>query len=133
MLRGLHLEHRGAFEYDWRTRFQMSLKSIGQGMSWAEALRLTQILMEDPASQIAAATAGWQYPLSREGLAIRDLYDLQHRSKSRKKPKPYPRPWDTKPKRMGTAMTVAEYEAIKAGMATVGGQPRDARGRFTKV
>ena len=54
-------------------------------MDWAEAFRLTTILAGDPSSQVCAALAGWTYPLDWSGIALRDLYDLQHSSKSKKK------------------------------------------------
>lgn len=102
-------------------------------MPWSEAHRLTEILLNDPSSQIGAAVAGWQYPLSRGDLTLRDLYDLQHRSKAKRKPKPLPRPWDAPAKRIGsgTSLAISEYEAIKAAVQI--GQPRDARGRFAKA
>lgn len=101
-------------------------------MSWAEAHRLTEILLNDPSSQIGAKMAGWQYPLTRGELTLRDLYDLQHQSKAKRKPKPYPRPWDVAPKKIGGAsVSMAEYESMKAGIRT--GQPRDALGRFVKA
>lgn len=84
-------------------------------MPWAEAYRLTEILLNDPSSQVAAAVAGWRYPLSRGDLTLRDLYDLQHKSKAKRKPAPYPRPWDVEPKRYGagTRLTATEYRALR--------------------
>jgi len=104
-------------------------------MSYGEAWRLMEILIADPSSQLAAAVAGWAYPVTRAELTLRDLYDLQHRSKSRRKPKPYPRPWDPQPKQIGkgTSVSIAEYEAIKASVTvTRPPQPRDSRGRFVR-
>lgn len=102
-------------------------------MSWGEASRLTEILMRDPSSWVAAELAGWQYPATRDGLTLRDLYDLQHQSKSKRKPKAYPRPWDKAPKKIGSSsgVSIAEFERIKNGMLPT--QPRDARGRFVKA
>ena len=110
-------EHRGAFEYDWRTRFHMGLDSLPAVMDWGEMFRLTKILANDPSSQVCAALAGWNYPLDWAGITLRDLYDLQFASKSkRKKPKPYPRPWDREPKTYGkgTGLTPEQYRAIRA-------------------
>lgn len=85
-------QHRAAFEYDWRTRFHLPLTAIGRAMSYGEAFRMTGLLAGDPGSQVGAALAEWAYPLSREAIALVDLYDLQHTSKAKRKPKPYPRP-----------------------------------------
>lgn len=85
-------------------------------MSWAEAWRLTALLAADPSSQVGAAFAGWQYPVQRTDLTMRDLFDLQHKSKTKRKIKPYPRPWDTtKSTRMGgTGHSVSDYHALMA-------------------
>lgn len=106
--------HQGAFEYDWRARFGKPLRVIGRSMSWGEALRLTRILSAETDSQVGAAIAGWSHPASRLDLTLRDLYDLQHQSKAKKRPKPYPRPWpDKTSRRFGrTRMTVAELRAV---------------------
>lgn len=84
-------------------------------MSWAECWRLTALLAADPSSQVGAAFAGWQYPVQRADLTMRDLFDLQHKSKTKRKAKPYPRPWDTtRSTRMGgtRGMTPADYHAL---------------------
>ena len=110
-------EHRGAFEYDWRTRFGIGIGDMPDVMDWGEAFRLMAILANDPSSQICAAFAGWNYPLDWTGIAVRDLYDLEHAANSkRKKPKPYPRPWDREPKTYGkgTGLTPDEFRAIRA-------------------
>lgn len=67
-------------------------------------------------------------------MTMRDLYDLQYRSKAARTPTPYPRPWDKQPEHTGagTSLTVAEYRAIKANLAGLRAQPRDAAGRFVK-
>lgn len=75
-------------------------------MSWGEAWRLTGVLANDPSSHVAAAIAGWEYPVTREWLAAADLYDafVASNTKKGRKPKPYPRPWpDKDQKRMGKA------------------------------
>lgn len=108
-------EHRAAFEYDWRARFHLPLTVVGtKAMRWGEAYRLAGVLARDPASAVAASVAGWHYPLSREALALADLYDLQHHSKVKRKPKPYPRPWvDKDRKRHGTGRyTPNELRAV---------------------
>lgn len=109
-------EHRGAFEYDWRARFNMPLDDVPVGMSWSEAWRLFNIVAVDPGSQVATAISGWKHPVDRADLVLRDLFDLQFR-KVKKNPKAYPRPWDkSETKRMGAGrrMSVADYEAVMA-------------------
>jgi hypothetical protein len=98
-------ERRAALEYDFRTRFQFALEQVGVDMGWGEALRLIRILRADPSSMLAASVEGWDYPLSRGDAALMDLYDLQHASKSSKRPKPYPRPYraEGKKERRGDA------------------------------
>jgi hypothetical protein len=44
-------------------------------MGWDEAARLTEILRADPSSALASALEGWEFPISREALAIYDLFD----------------------------------------------------------
>lgn len=75
-LLGLIAQHRGAVEYDWRTRFRCGLSVIGDGMSLPEAARLALILRSDPSSMIAAAMEGWEYPVSRAEIIALDTYDL---------------------------------------------------------
>lgn len=65
-------------------------------MTYGEAIRLTRVLLVDPGTAVSASMAGWTYPLSREALALLDLFDLQHTSKSKRRPQPYPRPWVAK-------------------------------------
>jgi hypothetical protein len=88
---GLIHRHRGAVEYDWRTRFGLGLFDIGRMMSIHEAARLAEILLHDPSSETAAAVQGWDYPISREALVNLDLFDLTLLANSDpKKPKPKP-------------------------------------------
>lgn len=108
--------HKGAFEYDWRTRFHTPLREVGESMTWGEAWRLTQQLGSDPSSHVTAAIAGWDHPIGRADMTLRDLYDLQHLAKAKKKPKPYPRPWpdaDKERRKFGTARyTPAQLRAV---------------------
>lgn len=112
--------HRGAFEYDWRTRFGKSLRVVGRSMSWGESLRLTEQLLEDPSSRVAVSVAGWDYPATRELLAVMDAYDLTHQiawvqgGKKGQRPKPYPRPWpDQKKERIGVP-SVSQDQVLAA-------------------
>lgn len=114
--------HRGAFEYDWRARFHLPLSVVGRSMSWGEAIRLSALLARDPASQVAAAVAQWEHPISREDITLRDLYDLQHTSKAKKRPKPYPRPWSKERRRFGagTRLSPEQLRAILDNHRTEG-------------
>lgn len=106
--------HRGAFEYDWRTRFHIPFDVPSEGMGWGEAWRLFLILGGDPSSQVASAVAGWQYPASRDALVLLDLFDLTARA-SFKRPKAYARPWDDPPKKHGTGRRdIAGWKKFKA-------------------
>jgi hypothetical protein len=117
-------EHRAAFEYDWRTRFHLSLSVVPAEMDWGEAVRLAGILRADPSSMLAAAMEGWGYPLSRETAAILDLFDLEH-AKANKKAKPHKgRPWADQPttEQRGDAAGRTPEE-VKAILRTQFGQP----------
>lgn len=81
-------------------------------MPWGEAIRLTRILALDPASAIGAAVANFDRPTSRESLVLMDLYDLTHSRGTKRRPPPYPRPWNA-PKRHGRArLTIDELRSI---------------------
>lgn len=61
-------------------------------MTWGEAIRLAGVLTRDPSSAIAAALAGWAYPITHEALALYDLFDVTviANSDSKKgRPKPH--------------------------------------------
>jgi hypothetical protein len=71
-------------------------------------------LAREPSSHVAVALMGWSRPTTHAALVLADLFDLQHRSKSKRKPKPYPRAWDKAPVIHGTrAITVAEWKRMK--------------------
>lgn len=81
--------------------------------------------------------AGWDGPRSSEWLLLADLYDLQHASKAKRTPKPYPRPIPKKgeARRMGkTKLPTAEAVRLLRSVAPTRrvGPARDARGRFVK-
>lgn len=91
-------EHRSAFEYDWRSRFGLPLRSVFRGeMTWREALALTRELYRDPASHVSAAVAEWAHPMSREAFVLADVYDVMAKANF-KNTRPYPRPTN-QPKR----------------------------------
>lgn len=104
-------------------------------MTFGEAWRLLHMLLADPSSWVTAAVTGWDYPVTRADLTMRELYDLQHTSKAKRKPAPFPRPWDKQPQRVGagTSLTIAEFRAIKERLRAStdpNHQPRNALGQF---
>jgi hypothetical protein len=92
-LRELISEHPAEFTYDFRHRFNLSLEDIGVKITWYEAIRLTSILLKDPSSWVQASMSEWDYPVSRDWIALSHLYDLLAMVNSKRKPKPYPTPW----------------------------------------
>lgn len=105
-------EHRSEAAADFRAIYGVSL----WGVPIVEAFHLTRQLMRDPSSRLQAAAAGWGHPVSREWIVLSDLFDLQHVSKSKRKPKDYARPWDKQPARKGTAMSIGELRAKLANV-----------------
>lgn len=92
-------EHRGAIEYDFRTRFpglREGVNSVPDEMGWGEALRLVRILRSDPSTMLAAAVEQWEYPLSRTDAILADMWDLSYAKAGAKKRERYPRPFKQK-------------------------------------
>lgn len=89
-------------------------------MTWGEAVRLTKVLLTDPASQIFAAHQGWPHAFSREGAALLDLFDLTHAANSTRRVKPHPgRPWVTDTQKRVTRPSVSQAE-VRAALAAAG-------------
>lgn len=114
-LAGLIAGHQPETVADFRAIYGVSLWAV----PLAEAWDLVQMLMRDPASRLHAAVAGWEFPVSREWMALTDLFDMQLSSKSRRKQKPYPRPFEAgKKSRIGgtkkVRRTPAELRALLA-------------------
>lgn len=84
-------------------------------MGWGEAYRCFELLARDPSSWVAAELAGWQYPASRELLALAEVVDVSGKAAWGKKwSKNYPRPWDERPKRHGTGRrSVEDWQTFK--------------------
>ena len=112
-------------------------------MSWREAWNLVGVLAGDPSSQVGAAMAGWESARSAEWLLLADLYDLQHQSKAKRTPKPYPRPKVAKPvKKVPGAKPVGDARATLRRLAggafspapkpDLKGPLRGPNGRFIK-
>lgn len=105
-------EHRGAVEYDWRSRFHLPITCIPDGMGYGEAWRLLRIVAADPSSQTAAAISGWAFPLDRAAQTLAVVAENVARNGGDKR-WTYPRPWDEKPKALGSArMTPRQMRAF---------------------
>ena len=86
-------DYKHAFTYDFRTRFGLGLEDLGEKVPWTEVISLVVILLSDPTSWLQAAKAKWQHPISYEWTIAASTYDLLAQVNSRRKPKPFPRPW----------------------------------------
>lgn len=117
-LRELIAEHAAAFAYDFRSRFHVSIDTVGREISYGEAYLLVAQLLKDPSSAVYASANDWKYPLSREGLILSDLFDLLMRANSgKRRTKPYPRPFTSGAKRIGkTKRSTAEVKKLLAKM-----------------
>ena len=91
----------------------------GKAVDHVKVDRLLRVATRDPASHLFAARAGWDYPLSREGIQQADLFDALNQlikitAGSKQRLKPYPRPWkDTNSNRWGkTSLSPAEAREV---------------------
>jgi hypothetical protein len=87
----LAVAHRSELAADFRELYSASVADVAP----AEFFPLMVALLNDPRSRVQAVVAGWEHPVSREAIALYDLFDLVFRSKVSKPSdfKPYPRPW----------------------------------------
>jgi hypothetical protein len=60
----------------------------------------------DPASHLAAAVNGWEYPISREAIALADIFDITVAAAGGDTR--YPRPWDNLPTTPEIAADITE-------------------------
>lgn len=79
-------------------------------MNLGELAGNLQYLARDPRSWLHAEYVGWSKPVSLEWAALADLIDVQMISKSKRRPKPYERPWKTD-KRIGGKKAVRRSAA----------------------
>lgn len=108
-------DHRAAFVYDFRHRFGLGLDDLGSRVPWTEVVYLVSVLVRDPSSWLQTSLNGWHHPVSYEWAALAAQYDLHAQVNSKRKPKPYPRPWDnTREKRKGTARADAREILARA-------------------
>lgn len=87
--------HRAAFVYDFRHRFGVGLDDLGESIPWSEVLLILTVLLRDPTSWLHTSVAKWHHPISFEWTVGVATYDLLAQVYSKRKPKPYPRPWKT--------------------------------------
>ena len=88
-------DHKAAFIYDFRQRFQLGLKDLGTTVPWSEVVYLVAVLLRDPTSWLQVSYNKWHHPVSFEWAVHAATYDLLAPVHSKRKPKPYPRPWPT--------------------------------------
>ncbi len=117
-------DHAAAIEYDFRVRFGFPLRDVFAGdVTWREAWSLVAELRRDPTSHLAAELAGWDYPLSREGLTLADTYDAFVQANTDKKRrsmiKPYPRPFQPVERTKSKRPTVTQ-ETVRRALAARG-------------
>lgn len=88
-------------------------------MTWGEAVRHTNRLVNDPSSAVAVALNGWEYPVTFEAIAVMNLFDLMHEiawaqgGGKGARPKPHPRPWPKQTTKLAKP-TVSQDEVIAA-------------------
>lgn len=95
----------------------MSVDDIGVAMTFGEAIALLDVLHEDTTSWVFAAQAKWDFPASREFLAIADLFDAFAKANFRR-PDPYPRPTPDKSatvERLGERIAPADIAEVLRG------------------
>lgn len=66
---------------------------MGSTVSWAEVVYLVSVLIRDPSSWLQTSISGWHHPITYEWPVLASIYDLHAQVNSKRKPKPYPRPW----------------------------------------
>lgn len=88
-------DYKHAFTYDFRSRFGLGLDSLGTTVPWSEVVSLVSVLVADPTSWLQTAKNDWQHPISYEWTIHAATYDLLAQVNSKRKPKPWPRPWGT--------------------------------------
>ncbi len=95
-------DYKPAFTYDFRARFGLGLDSLGTTVPWDEVVSLVAVLLRDPTSWLQTAKSEWQHPISYDWTLAAATYDLLAQVNSKRKPKPWPRPWaDPSSNRLG--------------------------------
>lgn len=97
--RELEEKHTAALVADFRSHYNLSVFDIGINYTWREGIYLAYAILQDTTSLTFAAHNSWDYPASKEYLALLNLLDtlIQVNTDPKKsKFKPYTRPFDTK-------------------------------------
>jgi len=80
----------------------LGIADLGTTVPWNEVVYLVAVLLRDPSSWLQTSTNKWAHPVSYEWAAQAATYDLLAQVHSKRKPKPYPRPWSNGQGRKGT-------------------------------
>jgi fermentation-respiration switch protein FrsA (DUF1100 family) len=104
----LALEHPVELVVDFRALYGASVHEV----AGTELFALIRGLLGEPESRFHAASAKWDFPLSREGMFLLNLYDLTNARTVRRASdyKPTSRPWGS-PK-SGTAVSAVDALAL---------------------
>jgi hypothetical protein len=86
-------DHKAAFVYEFRHRFSLGLRDLGATVPWDEVVYLVAVLLRDPTSWLQTSVNKWDHPITYDWAAQVATYDLLAQVHSKRKPKPYPRPW----------------------------------------
>lgn len=110
-------EHFTPLAADLRSEFSVSLWDLGSSLTLPELWHLVSALTDDPSSRLYVSIAENKHRVSREWIVLADIYDVLVAANSKRRAKPYPRPWpDATQKRLGgkktTRRTAGEVRAI---------------------
>jgi hypothetical protein len=86
-------DHKPAFVYEFRARFNLGLRDLGVSVPWDEVVYLVAVLLRDPTSWLQTSVNQWDHPISYDWAVQVATYDMLAQVNSKRKPKPYPRPW----------------------------------------
>lgn len=88
--------------YDFRSRLGLGLADLGTTVPWDEVTYLVAVLLRDPTSWLQTAKNDWAHPIDYSWTVAAATYDLLAQVHSKRKPKPWPRPWkDPDTRRIG--------------------------------
>lgn len=79
--------------YDFRSRLGLGLADLGTTVPWDEVSYLVAVLLRDPTSWLQTAKNDWTHPIDYSWTVAAATYDLLAQVHSKRKPKPWPRPW----------------------------------------
>lgn len=68
-------------------------RDIGGRVRWLHAIHLARRFTSDPAYHTGAAVMSMDYPVQRQDLVLRDIFDLLQEGLRFKRKRPYPRPF----------------------------------------